>query len=103
MQQDEEAAARVRKEWDELLQKDVEAAERAVDLLAELEMERDLKLEAEERSVALQQKANLDAEVIAWLCKERDELRQATERLHLERGAAHGECDQAIQERNEAW
>ena len=70
VQQDEEAAARVRKEWDELLQKDVEAAERAVDLLAELEMERDLKLEAEERSVALQQKANLDAEVIARLRRE---------------------------------
>ena len=50
---DEEAATRIRKERDELLQKDTEAAERAIDLLAKLEMERDLKLKAEERSVAL--------------------------------------------------
>ena len=67
-------AARVRKEWDELLQKDAEASQRAIELLEELERERDLKLEAEERSTALQQRANLDAEVIAWLHRERDEL-----------------------------
>ena len=42
VQQDEEVAARVRKEWDELLQKDAEACQRAVDLLAELEREWDL-------------------------------------------------------------
>ena len=42
----------------------------AVDLLVALERERDLKLEAEERSVALLQKANLDAEVVAWLRRE---------------------------------
>ena len=54
MQHDEEAAARVRKEQDELLQKDAEAYQWAIDLLAELEMERDLKLEAKERSTALQ-------------------------------------------------
>ena len=70
VQQDEEAAARVRKEWDELLQKDAEAYQQAVDLLAELERERDLKLEDKERSVALQQKANLDAEVVAQLHRE---------------------------------
>jgi len=58
VQQDEEAAARVRKEWDKLLQKDAEACQRAVELLEELERERDLKLEAEERSVALWQRAN---------------------------------------------
>ena len=51
-------AARVQKERDELLQKDAKASQRAVDLLAELEMERDLKLRAEERSMALQQRAN---------------------------------------------
>ena len=45
-------------------------AERAVDLLAELERERDLKLEAEERSAALQQMVNLDAEVVARLRRE---------------------------------
>ena len=36
---DEEAAARIRKEQDELLQKDAAASERAVEVLAELEME----------------------------------------------------------------
>ena len=74
VQQDEEAAAKVRKEQDELLQKDADACQRAVDLLAKLERERDLKLEAKERSAALQQKANLDAEVVAWLSRERDKL-----------------------------
>ena len=53
MRQDEEATARVRKERDELLQKDAKACQRANDLLAELEREWDLKLEAEERSAAL--------------------------------------------------
>ena len=50
---DEEEAARLRKEQDELLQKDAAASERADELLAELEIERDLKLKAEERSAAL--------------------------------------------------
>ena len=54
VRQDEEAAARVRKEWDELLQKDAKACQRAVDLQEELEREQDLKLEAEDRSMALQ-------------------------------------------------
>ena len=53
VQQDEEATAEVQKERDELLQKDAEASQWAVELLEELEREQDLKLEAEERSVAL--------------------------------------------------
>ena len=52
MQQDEEAAARVQKEQDKLLQKDAEASQWAIELLEELEREQDLKLEAEERSAA---------------------------------------------------
>ena len=44
---DEEATTRLRKEWDELLQKDAVASEQAVELLAKLEIERDLKLKAE--------------------------------------------------------
>ena len=40
-----------------------------------LETERDLKLKAEDRSTVLQQMADQDAKVIAWLCRERDELR----------------------------
>ena len=62
---DEEAATRIQKEQDKLLQKDAEAYQRVVDLLAELETKQDLKLEAEDRSVALQQRANQDAKVIA--------------------------------------
>ena len=50
---DEEAAARIRKEQDELLHKDVEASQQAIELLEELERERNLKLEVEERSAAL--------------------------------------------------
>ena len=53
MQQDEEAAARVQKEQDKLLQKDAEASQRAIKPLEELEREQNLKLEAEERSMAL--------------------------------------------------
>ena len=55
---DKEDAARLQKERDELLQKDAMASERAGELLAKLETERDLKLKAEERSVALQQRAD---------------------------------------------
>ena len=54
MKQDEEAAARIRKEWDELLQKDVEARKRAVEVLDKLEVERDLRRKAEDKSMALQ-------------------------------------------------
>ena len=66
-QRDEEEAARVRKERDELLQNDAEARQRVLDLLAEVEKERELKLGAEERSVGLQQWTKLDAEAVARL------------------------------------
>ena len=58
VKQDEEAATMVQKEWEELLQKDVDASQRAIELLSELEMEQDLTLKAEDRSTALQQRAN---------------------------------------------
>ena len=61
---DEEEIARLQKERDELLQKNATASEKAGELLAELQTERDLKLKAEERSMALQQKADQDAAVI---------------------------------------
>ena len=48
---DEEEAARIQKEQDELLQKDAAASEWAVEVL---EMEQDLRREAEDRSTALQ-------------------------------------------------
>ena len=53
VKQDEEAAARIQKEWDKLLQKDAEASQWAVELLAELKMGWDLRLKAEDRSRAL--------------------------------------------------
>ena len=43
-QKDDEEATRVRKERDELLQKDAETRQRILDLLGEVEKERDLKL-----------------------------------------------------------
>ena len=50
---DEEEITRLRKERDELLQKNATASEKAGELLAELQTERDLKLKAEERSATL--------------------------------------------------
>jgi len=51
---DAEEATRVQKQQDELLQQDAETCQRISDLLAEAEKERDLRLGAEERSVALE-------------------------------------------------
>ena len=96
VQQDEEVAARVQKEQDELLQKDADARQQAVELLAELETERDLKLKAEDRSTALQRRADQDAEAIARLRRERDELLQTAERLCSERGTVREERDRAV-------
>ena len=55
---DEEEIAELRKERDELLQKNATASEKAGELLAELQTERDLKLKAKERSTTLQEKVN---------------------------------------------
>ena len=62
---DEEEVAKVRKEQDELLQKDAETRQRILDLLAEVEKERELKLGAEEKLVALEKRASLDATTVA--------------------------------------
>ena len=51
---DDEDATRVRKERDELLQKDAETRQRILDLLGEVEKERDLKMGAEEKLTALE-------------------------------------------------
>ena len=90
---DDEEATRVRKERDELLQKDAETHQQILDLLGEVEKERDLKLGAEEKLVALEKRMSLDAAVVARLHKERDELIQTTKRLHSEHGVAHEERD----------
>jgi hypothetical protein len=50
---DEEVAARIQKERDELLQKDAKASQRAVELLDELVTEQDLRRKAEDRSTTL--------------------------------------------------
>ena len=76
MKVDEEATARLQKEQDELLQKNVVASERASELLVEQQTERDLKLKAEERSTTLQEKANQDAVVVNRAIRERDEARR---------------------------
>ena len=81
----------MRKEQDELLQRDAETRQWILDLLAEDEKELDLRLGAKERSVALEQTVKLDAEAVTWLRKERDELCQTMERLRSERGMAYGE------------
>ena len=95
-QRDNEEAAKVKKERDELLQKDAETHRWILDLLAEVEKERELKLEAEEKLAALERRASLDATAIAWLCKECDELLQTAERLRSEHGVVREEHDQAL-------
>jgi len=67
-----------------------------------VEKERELKLRAEERSTALEQREKLDVEKVAWLSGERDEQRQTSERLRLEHGTICEERDQAVQEHDEA-
>ena len=99
---DAEEATRVQKQRDELLQRDVEARQWIVDLLGEMEKERELRLRAEERSMALEQRAKLDAEAVTRLRGERDEQRQTSERLRLECGTICGEHDQAVRERDKA-
>ena len=99
---DEEEAAQIKKERDELVQKDVEASKRAAEVLSELETERDLRREAEDRSSDLRRRADQDAVLIYRLRRERDEARKAEERLRSEHSTAHEEHDRAIRERNEA-
>ena len=52
--------------------------------------------------MALQQRADRDAEVIAWLRGKRDELRRTEERLRTECSTACEERDRAIREHGEA-
>jgi len=70
---DDQEATRVRKERDELRQKDAETHQRILDLLGEVEKERDLKLGAVEKLATLEKRASLDAAVVARLRKEQDE------------------------------
>ena len=79
---DDEETARVRNERDELLQKDAETHLWILDLLGEVEKERDLKLGAEEKLMALEKRASLDAAAVARLRKEWDELLQRDAETH---------------------
>ena len=90
---DNEEATKVRKEDDELLQKNAKTRQRVLNLLAEVEKERELKLGAEEKLMTLEKWTSLEATAFARLCKEWDKLHQTMERLHLERGTAHEEHD----------
>ena len=64
---EEEEAARILKERDELLEKDAQASKRAVEVLKELEMEQDLRWNAKSRATTLQQKVDEDIEVVRSL------------------------------------
>jgi len=99
---EEEEAARILKERDELLEKDAQASRRAVETQSELEAERDLRRKAEGGAVALQKKVDEDAVLIDRLRGERDEARQSEERLRSEGSAAREERDRVIRERDEA-
>ncbi|XP_066348016.1 uncharacterized protein [Miscanthus floridulus] len=99
---EEEEAARILKERDELLEKDAQASRRAIEAQNELETERDLRRKAESRAVALQEKVEADAVLIDRLRGERDEARRSEERLRSEGSTAHEERDRAIRERDEA-
>jgi len=77
--------------------------------LGEIEKERDLKLGLEEKLVALEKRASMDAAAVTRLRKKQDELIQTTERLCSEHDVAREEHDhsfwehdQACQERNDA-
>ena len=72
---EEEEAARILKERDELLEKDAQASRRAVEAQNELETDRNLRRKAESEAVALQKKVDEDAVLIDHLRGERDEAR----------------------------
>jgi len=97
---EEEEAARILKERDELLEKDAQASRRAIESQNELETERNLRQKAESEAVALQKKVDEDAVLIDRLRRERDEARQSEERFRSEGSAAHEERDRVIRERD---
>ena len=97
---DEEEATKVRRERDELLQKDAETRRRILNLLAEVEKERELKLGVEKKLTTVEKKANLYAAVVTRLRKEQNKLLQTMARLRSERGMAREERDKALRERD---
>jgi chromosome segregation ATPase len=90
---DGEEAAQVKKERDELCQRDTEARQQILNLQGKLEKEKGLKLAAEEKVTTLEAKARQDATVAERLRKERDDLRQTETRLRRECNGARQERD----------
>ena len=96
MKLEEEEATRILKERDELLEKDAQASKRAVEVLKELETERDLRRKAESRATALQQKADEDVEVVRSLRADLDDtvsrrLSAENVSVKLEKEVAHAQ------------
>ncbi|XP_066373666.1 uncharacterized protein [Miscanthus floridulus] len=79
---DGEEIARLRKERDELLQRNAMANEKAGEVLKELEMEQDIRRKAESRAMALQQKVDEDIEVVRSLRADLDDA--VSQRLNAE-------------------
>lgn len=97
---DDEEAAQIKAEWDELHQWDAESHQWIIALLSKAKNERELKLSTEDELVALEAKVRQDATMIERLRRERDESRKIEERLRIERSTIHTERDMAIQERD---
>jgi hypothetical protein len=91
---DSEEIVAVKKEQDELLRKESEAREWALELLFVAKKEHDRKLAVKDRLRAAEEQARQDAATINRLRLERDESRRTTGRLRSERNVAHNECDQ---------
>jgi hypothetical protein len=70
---DEEEVVAMQKEWDELLQRDVEGHQRILDLLGKVE-ERNPKLVVEGKLAASETRTHQDAVMIERLHKEQDGL-----------------------------
>jgi DNA repair exonuclease SbcCD ATPase subunit len=91
----DEEATQIKKERDELLQRDAKAPQWILDLLGEVEKERNIKLGVKEKLTALEMRPRQDAAMIERLRKEQDGLSQTMERLRSERNTASQEHDQA--------
>jgi hypothetical protein len=73
LRQDGMEATTIKKGQDELVQRENEACQWALELLSWAEKERELRLAAEEKLVATKSQARQDAATIDHLCKERDD------------------------------
>lgn len=98
LRQDGMEATAIKKEQDELLQRENEALQWALELLSWAKKERKLRLAAEEKLAATESQARQDTATIDCLRKERDDSRQIMSRLCSEDDTVCDEHDQASQE-----